>query len=177
MDVRMPMQKFAMSLNRPDHAGHHILAPQQPLGFRLETRPGTRGKLAQQLAIEPGVNSQTLGNGQHDLPMGDRGTDFFGHVHGGQQGPLLVAGRTRAALLAGEGDEHLMLAVGAANSGEAFLQVAALQKSLHRLLDDPAPETILGLIALVVDLLERIKVLVKKKPQIGSFRITWLVEG
>ena len=57
VDVRMPMQKFAMRLNRPDHAGHHILAPAQPPGFGLEAGPGTRGKLAQQPAVEAGVNS------------------------------------------------------------------------------------------------------------------------
>jgi hypothetical protein len=46
-------------------------------------------------------------------------------------------------LLAGEGDEHLMLAVGAANSGKAFLQIAALEKGRHRLFDDRPPVAIL----------------------------------
>ena len=73
------------------------------------------------------MNAQTLGDGQHDLPMGDRSADFLGNVQRGQQRPLLVAGGARAALLAGESDEHLVLTVGAANSGEAFLQIAALE--------------------------------------------------
>jgi len=42
------------------------------------------------------VNAQTLGDGQHDLPMGDRRADFLGNVQRGQQRPLLVAGGTRA---------------------------------------------------------------------------------
>ena len=46
----------------------------------------------------------------------------------GQQSPLLVAGGASAALLAGKGDEHLVLAVGAANACKAFLQIAALEK-------------------------------------------------
>ena len=122
------MQKFAVRLDRRDHAGHDIFAPEQPPGFRLETRPGTRGKFTQELAIEARVNSQTFGDRQHDLPMSDGRADFFSHVQRGQQRAFLVAGRTRAALLAGEGDEHLVLAVGAANASEPFLQIAALEK-------------------------------------------------
>ena len=112
----MLVQKFAMSLNRPDHAGHHILTSEQALCFRLETRPGTGREFTQKLAIESRVNSQTPGDGQHDLSVGDRRADLFGYVQRGQQRPLLLARGTRATLLAGEGDEHLMLAVGAANS-------------------------------------------------------------
>jgi hypothetical protein len=43
-------------------------------------------------------------------------------VDRGQQRPLLVAGRAGAALLAGEGHEHLVVAVGAADAGEALVQ-------------------------------------------------------
>jgi hypothetical protein len=49
--------------------------------------------------------------------MGDRRADFFGNVQRGQQRPLLVARGTGAALLTGEGDEYLVLAVGTTNSG------------------------------------------------------------
>ena len=49
---------------------------------------------------------------------------------------------TRTALLTGEGDEHLMLAVGAANSSKPFLQIAALEKGCHRLLDDGPPKRV-----------------------------------
>ncbi|MDA1017556.1 MAG: hypothetical protein O3A00_24245, partial [Planctomycetota bacterium] len=52
-----------------------------------------------------------------------------------------------------------VLAVGAANASESFLQTAALEKGRHRLFDDrPRPASgcpaILGLITPVVDLLE-----------------------
>ena len=121
MDVRMPVQEFAVSLNRRNHAGHHILAAEQPLRFRLQTRPGTGREFTQKLAIESRVNSQTPGDGQHDLSVGDRRADLFGYVQRGQQRPLLLVRGARAVLLAGEGDEHLMLTVGAANSCDAFL--------------------------------------------------------
>jgi hypothetical protein len=108
-----------------DHAGHYVVAAEQAADFGLEARPGARAKLTQQLAIEAGVQAQAFGDGQHDLPVRDGGTHIFGHVDRGQQGPLLVAGRAGAALLAGEGHEHLVVAVGAADPGEAFVQVAA----------------------------------------------------
>ena len=63
-----------------------------------------------------------------------------------------------------------------ANSGEAFLQIAALEKGGHRLLDDRSPETVLGLITLVVDLLEGVKMLIQQLPQVGCVRIARLVE-
>lgn len=69
-----------------------------------------------------------------------------------------------------------MPAVGAAHAGEAFLQIAAPQKRGHRLLDDGAPETVLGLIALIVDLLEGVKMLVEQTPQVGGLGIAWAVE-
>ena len=77
-------------------------------------------ELAQQLAIEAGVQPQAFGDGQDDLPVGDGKADVFGHVQGGQQGAFLVAGGTGAALLAGKGHEHLVLAVRAADAGEAL---------------------------------------------------------
>jgi len=175
--MRVPMQKFAMCLDRPDHPGHHIRALEQPLCFRFEAGPGTRGEFAQQLAIELGVQSKTLGNGQDDLPMCDRKTDIFGNMNRGQQGPFLVTRRTCAALLAGEGDEQLMVTVGAAHSGKAFLQIATLEKGCDGLFDDRPPETILGLKAFIVDLLEGVKMFVDHAPQVRCFRIPWLVEG
>ncbi len=53
------------------------------------------------------MDSQTFGDGQHDLPMSDRRANFFGNVERGRQGPLLVAQGAGATLLAAERDEHL----------------------------------------------------------------------
>ena len=133
-------------------------------------------EFTQQLAIEARVNSQTLGDGQHDLSVGDGRADLVGYVQRGQQRAILVARGTSAALLAGEGDEHLMLSVGSANSSNPFLQIAALEKGRHRLFDDRPPVAILGLIALVVDLLKGVKMLIEQAPQVGGLRIAWVVE-
>ena len=51
MDVRMPVQEFAMSLNRGDHARHDILVTEQANRFRLQALPGTGREFTQQLAI------------------------------------------------------------------------------------------------------------------------------
>ena len=75
-----------------------------------------------------------------------------------------------------KGDEHLVFAIGAANSGKAFLQIAALEKGSHRLLDDWPPVTVLLLKTLVVDLLEGVKMFIEQSPQVGGLGIAWMVE-
>ena len=84
--------------------------------------------------------------------MRDGRTDFFGDVDRGQQGTFLVARWTGTALLAGEGDKHLVPTVRAANPGKAFLRIATLEKGCHRLLNDAAPVAVLGLKTLVKNL-------------------------
>ena len=48
-----------------------------------------------------------------DSSLANQVRNFLGNVQRGQQRAFLVAGGTSTALLAGEGDKHLMLAVGA----------------------------------------------------------------
>ena len=65
-----------------------------------------------------------------------------------------MAGGTGTTLLAGKGDEHLVMAVGAANPCKTSFQIAALEKGRHATLDHRSPEAVLGLKLLVVDLSE-----------------------
>ena len=74
------------------------------------------------------MQAQPLRNGQHHLPVCYGRTNVLGHVDGRQEHPLLMAGWANAALLAGEGHEHLVPAIAAADPGEAFVQVAAAEK-------------------------------------------------
>ena len=166
-----------MGLDGGDHAGQHVIATEQALDFSPDARPGTGGELAQQPAIEAGVQPQALGDGEDHLPVGDGKTDLFGHVDRGQQGPFLVARGAGAALLAGKGHEHLVLAVRAADAGEALVQVATVEKGRHGALDDRPPEAVLGLKPLVVDLLEGGEMPVQQSPQVGGLRIAGTVEG
>ena len=84
--------------------------------------------------------------------------------------------RSDGRLLAGKGDEHLVIAVGAANPRKTFLQIAALEKGGHATLDHRSPEAVLGLKLFVVDLAKAVKVLVQQPPQIGSARIAWPIQ-
>ena len=61
-------------------------------------------------------------------------------------------------------------------SGSALLQVAALQKCLHRACDDRVPEAILGRKPLVIDLLEGLEMLLQQPPQVGGLRIAGAVQ-
>ena len=54
-------------------------------------------------------------------------------------GPLLMAAWTNATLRAGEGDEHFVAAVRAANAGKAEVQVAAAEEPADDLSDDASP--------------------------------------
>ena len=87
-------------------------------------------------------NSQPLGDREDELPMRNRTADGLGDRLGGQQGALLMAAWTEAALLAGEGDEHLVAAVGATDAGEAEVQIAAAKESAGHVADDRTPRAV-----------------------------------
>ena len=65
-----------------------------------------------------------------------------------------MATGAETSLPTGEGNEHLMEAVVAANSGKPIVQVAAGEKSTDHFSDDWAPGAAAVLIALVVGSLE-----------------------
>ena len=74
------MQKFSVCLDSRDHARRDVVATQKPADFRLYAGPGTVRQFPQQATVEASVESQTLGNRQHNLPVRDRGANFFGYV-------------------------------------------------------------------------------------------------
>ncbi len=166
-----------MGLDGGDDAGHYVLAPQQAADFGLNAGRRAGAELAQELAVEAGVQPQAFGDGEDHLAVGDGKTDLFGHVHGGQQGAFLVAGGAGAALLAGKGHEHLVAALRAAHPGEALVQVAAGEKRLDGAPDDRPPKAVLGLEPILVDLLEVREVAVHHAPQAGGLGVAWAVEG
>jgi len=63
VDVRMPVQEFAVGLDRDDHARQGVPSPEQAADFRLDAPPRTGGELAEQLAVEAGVQPQPLRDG------------------------------------------------------------------------------------------------------------------
>ena len=73
---------------------------------------------------------------------------------GGQQASFLMAARTETTLLAGEGDEHLVAAVGATDACEAEVQIAAAKESAGHVADDRTPRAVAPGVVLVVGPLE-----------------------
>ena len=59
-----------------------------------------------------------------------------------------------AALLTGERDERLEVAVGATDAGEAVVQVAAAKESAGHVADNRSPRTVMFGITPVIDPLE-----------------------
>ena len=110
------------------------------------------------------------------MPVRNWQTNIFGDVDASQQRALLVAGWASASLLARKGDEHFIFAIRATNSSKTFMQVTALKIGCYRPLNNGPLETVLDLKTLIVDLLERIKMLVDQTPQFGCTRIPWLVQ-
>ena len=87
------MQKFSVRLDGRDHARRDVVTTQKPPDFRLDAGPNALGEFPQQAAVEASVESQTLGNRQHNLPVCDRGANFFGHMDCSQQGAFLTGSR------------------------------------------------------------------------------------
>ena len=173
----MPVQQRAVRLDGGGHAGRHIVAAEQAADFVADARPGRSRELAQQAAVEAGMQPQALGDGQDHLPVRRRANR-----------PL----RRRASLSSSarfwwhEGQVQRCLQEKATNiscwqspqrtRAKPWLQIAALQIGRHAPLDDRPPEAVLGLIPLVVDLLEGREMAVHHAPQVRGLRVAWAVE-
>jgi len=76
------------------------------------------------------MNPEPFRNGEDELPVRDFRKNFLADMHGELKDAFLMAGRTETPHLAGEGYEHVMPAVIAADSGKSLTQVAALRARL-----------------------------------------------
>jgi hypothetical protein len=125
----MPVQEFPVGLDGGHHARQHVLAAELALDFRPDARPGAGGELAQQLAVEAGVQSQAFGDGQDDLPVRDGKADVFGHVDSRQQRPIsriefeIVGRQVRWSLW--EGSARLHTLTDRAERAAGFLEPTA----------------------------------------------------
>ena len=84
LEMWVPMREFSERLDGRDDAGHEVVTAHVAPDFFLDAGPGAVREFSQQAAVEASVESQTLGNRQHNLPVRDRGANFFGHVQCGQ---------------------------------------------------------------------------------------------
>jgi hypothetical protein len=93
--------------------------------------------------------------------------DIVGDVHAEQEGAFLGAAGADATLLAGEGDEELVAAIGAANAGEAVLEVAALEEVADGFVIDRSPVAKLTGVAFGVDGAEGVEVFADEAVEVG----------
>ncbi len=167
----MPVNQFAEGLDGDDH-------PRNPRNPRNDNRsvqdgacdlehrlPGQARQLAQQRAVEAEEQAQTLGDGEDVLPVRHVLADNAGDMLGDDQRPLLVATGTEAAASAGESDEELVEAPGAADACKALVQIAAGEELLDGPLDDGTPEAVALLEAVAIDAAELVKVAIEQAPQ------------
>ena len=161
VDVRVPVDQLPEGLDPGHDARHHVVAAEHGPVYVPHRLPGSPGKAAQQLAVIPEEQPEALGDREDELAVGHGFAHLFRDVHPHQDGPLLVATRADAALAAGEADKELVLAIGAANAGEALVQVAAGEEGVHRLADRGPERAVAPLVALGIDPLERVEMLGK----------------
>jgi len=87
-------------------------------------------EFVQQVAVIFERRADQPGEGKDEVPVGHDSADLVGDESGLDEGAALVTGRAEAALLAGEGEEVLVAAVGAMKAGEAGVDVAAFEERL-----------------------------------------------
>ena len=99
-----------------------------------------------------------------------------------EHGPLLAATGADAALLAREGHEEFVAAVRAADAGEAFVQIAALEEFADGLVEHWTPEAELAGVAFGVHGSKVVEVLADEAVEVGLQGLAgvvdarWLVE-
>ncbi len=113
--------------HRPGDAGPTVRGYLQEL---FKSLVGGAGQCGQPAPGAPEVGPQPPGEGEDHVPVGHRLEDSPGDELPELDLPLLVAGGTEAAPLAGEGQEVLVFAGRAADAGEAPVQDAALPEGL-----------------------------------------------
>jgi len=74
--------------------------------------------------------AQDLGDGEHELPVGDFVADGGGDPLASGTGAALVAGGAEVAAFAGEGEEAFVAAVRALKAGKSAGEVTAAEKGL-----------------------------------------------
>jgi hypothetical protein len=149
MDVDVMMQELTERVDGCHHAGHYVVSAQDGAVHLQHRLPGEPWELTEQTPVEAEEDAQSSGQGEDELAVGHRLAEVLGDVRSHDQGALLVTARAHTPPAAGEGDEHLMVAVGAADAGKALVEVTTGEELLDGLGDDGPPEAEALLVAFV----------------------------
>ena len=85
--------------------------------------------------------------------------------------------RDRRVCIYRKGEDGLVAAAPAGKTGETSMEVSAFKILAHHLTDDPAPGTVLLLVALVVDALELLVIVFHQCEERTGSRVARLVNG
>ena len=144
------MDQLAKGLDASDHAWYHVLATEDVPVDLGHAFPSGASELAEQAAVKAKVNAKPFGNGKNQLPMGHGGADRVRYRVGGQQRTLLMTTGTQTTLATGEGDEHLVAAVAAADAGKTKVEIPTAEELACHLADDRPPRAVALLATIVV---------------------------
>ncbi|MGB5888398.1 MAG: hypothetical protein WBH75_00345 [Thermoanaerobaculia bacterium] len=125
--MRVEVEQLAGGLEETHSAGGHLSAVKRRLEVELESSPGTGSELTQKLAVVAKEDPQPFGDGKDHLAVGDVFEQLLLGPGRPQQLPLLMTAWTKAAQLAGEGDQKLVPAVGTADAGQTLVEDPAVE--------------------------------------------------
>ena len=137
---------------------------------------GQVAQASEQVAVTLEIGAQHFRDGQDVVAVRHGGQHVVQDEAGGGLDVFLVAGRAKPAALAGKGQEILMLAMVAANSGETAFEVAALQEFMHHFGDGASQHTVARLVGLGISRLELVVVAVGALPQRRLFRVSGAID-
>ena len=134
MDMGMPVQEVPVTLDaghRPRHGSPGVGCDLKEVLERFIRGAGELG----QSPASPEVGPEPPGEGEDHMPMGHRLEDLPGDELAELDLALLVAGRTEAPPLAGEGQQILVATLRATDPSEAPVQDTALPEGLNGMLN------------------------------------------
>jgi hypothetical protein len=135
VQVRVEVEVIAEGLDGNDDAGLAGRRAKAGANHVAQALPCGLAQIRQQVAVELKAFAQPLRDGDHDLPVGHLPHDLVPDKLPELLHFLLVATRAEVALLATEGDQVIMSAVIAVQTGEAAAEVAAGLEGVQRLAD------------------------------------------
>jgi hypothetical protein len=142
MAVGVGPKKVAKSLDGNDGARDGI-----PFRHRLQQKelqgfPGAAAQIREKIPVIQKIPKRDFRDGEDEMPVRNLlehvGTEPFPEFHH----PLLMAGGTEMASLAGEGQKIFMVAIPALRPGKAVVQVTPFQVALNDLLEVGSPEPV-----------------------------------
>jgi len=176
VQVRVEVDELAEGLDGQHAAGANVGSEDGGVGLG-DGLPGEGGQAIEQVAMESEEDPEPLGDRPDELAVRDWLADIVGDVHAEEEGSLLATAWADAALLAGEGDEEFMSAVGASNASEAVVQVATAEELGDCVIDGSPPVAKSAGVVIGVDGAEGVEVFTDEAVEVGLQRLARAVRA